>query len=104
MNPANHRRTPLASFLIRWLLRTLIGALAILVLSFLGDWVVFQLRGRPIEQILVNRYLATPLKGNNTEVDFEGTMQIPCSRTLYPQSGSQPCWYLRRHPTQFERP
>ncbi len=97
-------RTPLARFLIWWLVRSLLGAVALAILTYLGDWAVFMARGKPTGQVTVNRYLATPLKGNNTEVDFEGEQPVSCAGSIFPQSGMQACWYLRRHLTQFDRP
>jgi hypothetical protein len=102
-DPANSR-TPLASFLIRWLTRLVLGAICLLVAAYLCDWLIFIVRGKPAGQVVVSQYLATPIRGNNTEVDFEGSQPVSCSVALFPQAMGLPCWYLRRHPNQFERP
>jgi hypothetical protein len=86
--------------LLRWAERVFLGTVALLALLYGGDWSVFALRGRPTDRILVNSYLAVPLKGNKTEFDFQGAQAAPCARAIFPQSGMPPCWYLRRHTTQ----
>jgi hypothetical protein len=48
----------------------------------------------------VNRYLTIPLKGNKQEFDYLGSVDVPCSVSLFPQAGQNPCWQLRRHPNQ----
>lgn len=88
------------SRLLRWTERVLLGAVALLALIYGGDYVVFALRGKPVDQVTVNQYLAVPLKGNKTEFDFQGSQPQACARAIFPQGGWSPCWYLRRHTTQ----
>ncbi|MGA7136478.1 MAG: hypothetical protein WBZ14_02295 [Terriglobales bacterium] len=52
--------------------------------------------------VSVNQFLATSLKGNKTEYDFMGTVQETCSRSIFPQNGNPPCWWLKRHTSQWE--
>jgi hypothetical protein len=99
-----HPRNRLTRLLLRLLGGSLAGAALLCAIAYVGDWTVFAISGSPTEQVTVVRYLATPLKGNNTEVDFEGRQSVSCARAIFPHSGNQPCWYLRRHPTQFDRP
>jgi hypothetical protein len=87
----------------RWAERALLGILGAAILAYFLDWAVFTLRGKPLSQVAVNSYLSVPLKGNKTEYDYEGTQPIPCARALFPQAGSSPCWYLRRHTTQADK-
>jgi len=47
--------------------------------------------------------MSTPLKGDKTEYFYEGTGPVSCSESLFPQSGWQPCWYLRKHPLSSEQ-
>jgi hypothetical protein len=95
------RRTP-AQMILRWLALTILAILAAAALLFVGDYVVFFLRGKPSGQVTVTSYMAAPLKGNKTEFYYEGTGPVSCSRSLFPQNGWQPCWYLRRHPLYAE--
>jgi hypothetical protein len=50
--------------------------------------------------VTVNRYLTIPLKGNKQEFDYLGSIDAPCSVSLFPQAGQAACWQLRRHPNQ----
>jgi hypothetical protein len=65
-----------------------------------GDSALFRLRGRPQCTVTVTRYIAVPLKGNKTEYDDQGTLEVACAKALLPQAGLSPCWWLRRHPEQ----
>ena len=84
----------------RWLLRGVLVLVAAFVAVYAGDWAVFKLRGSPRSKVTVNRYLTIPLKGNKQEFDYLGTIDVPCSVSLFSQAGQSPCWQLRRHPNQ----
>lgn len=84
----------------RWSRRILVALVAGFVLLYGGDCAIYKLRGAPTADVTVNRFLTVPLKGNKIEYDYEGTAQVPCSVSLFPQGGQNPCWYLRRHPNQ----
>ncbi|WP_263350033.1 hypothetical protein [Acidicapsa acidisoli] len=94
-------RTP-GQMILRWLALTVLAILAAAALVYIGDYLVFLLRGQPLDQIVVTRYMAAPLKGNKTEFYYEGTGPASCAKALFPQNGSPPCWYLRRHPLYAE--
>ena len=64
-----------------------------------------QLRGGGLGTVAVDQFLATPLKGNKAEYDYLGTVNQPCSRTLFPHYASTwnpPCWWLQRHNTTWQ--
>jgi hypothetical protein len=84
----------------RWLIRVAIGLIAAFVALYAGDWAVFKLRGSPQSKVTVNRYLTVPLKGNKKEFDYLGTLDVPCSVSIFPQGGQSPCWQLRRSANQ----
>ena len=84
----------------RWLLRLAVVLAVGFVAVYWGDWAVFKLRGSPSGKVTVNRYLTVPLKGNKSEFDYLGSMDVPCSVSLFPQAGQAPCWQLRRNPNQ----
>jgi hypothetical protein len=90
-------------FLLRWLGKISFVVVAAAAIVYVGDFAIFSLRGRPMDQVVVNRYLETPEKGNKTEYFFEGTGPMPCARALFTQAGAQPCWYLRRHTTYADK-
>jgi len=102
MNAQAANRTLLQTIL-RWTAFVLLGALAAAALTYLGDTVTYMLRGQPTDQITVSRYMSAPLKGDKTEYFYEGTGPMSCSKSLFPQSGWQPCWYLRKHPLAAEQ-
>jgi hypothetical protein len=84
----------------RWLIRVLIVLVAAFVLTYLGDLVLYKLRGSPQSTVTVNLFQTVPLKGNKEEYDFLGSQQQSCSESLFPQAGLSACWQLRRHPNQ----
>ena len=46
------------------------------------------------------RLLAIPDKGNKIEYQIDAVRpeeDVPCSRTLFPHAGRNPCWYVSRH-------
>ena len=86
--------------LLRWLLRGMVIAAAAFVATYAGDWAFFKLRGSPLSTVTVNRFVTIPLKGNKQEFDYQGTSDVPCSVSLFPQGGESPCWRLRRNTNQ----
>jgi hypothetical protein len=89
-------------FLGRWLLRIAVSFAAATLAAFALDWTVYKFRGSPQSQVAVNRFLSVPLKGQKTEYDFLGTASVPCVIALFPHGGETPCWYLQRHPNQWD--
>jgi hypothetical protein len=87
-------------WLVHWLLRVIVVLTVAFVAAYGGDWAVFKLRGSPTSKVTVNRYLTIPLKGNKQEFDYLGTIDAPCSVSLFPQAGQSACWQLRRNPNQ----
>jgi hypothetical protein len=85
-------------FLLRWLLRVVVVMAAAFVLVYGSDSFVYRLRGSPQSKVTVNRYVAIPEKGRKTEFDYLGTVDQPCSVSLFSQGGESPCWQLRRNP------
>jgi hypothetical protein len=79
--------------------------LAIAVLVWVLDWAVFTVRaarGSGFDTVQVEEYLSTALKGNKQEYDYMGTVPVTCARALFPHGGASPCWWVRRHTTQWE--
>ena len=84
----------------RWLWRIVLTAIVGFMAVYVGDWLVFKLRGSPQSKVTVNHYLTVPLKGNKQEFDYLGSADVPCSLSLFSQGGLSPCWQLRRNPNQ----
>jgi hypothetical protein len=86
--------------LIRWIRIIVLGVVAFGVISFGLDWTIFHLTGSPKSAFTVHHFVSAQLKNNKQDMDYTGSEEVPCSLTIYPQSGLTPCWYLRRHTNQ----
>jgi hypothetical protein len=79
-------------------------AVALLVI-YAADWAVARVRvarGTAFGVVTVHQLLATPLKGQKEEYDYMGDAAMPCTRSIFPQAGNPPCWWLARHTTVWE--
>jgi len=90
----------------RILRSALLAALALLLLTYVGDSLWFQIRlhyhaaGPVTGSVHRIRLLAVPIKNN--KVDYEIDSQkpeedVPCVHSLFPHAGMSPCWYVTRH-------
>jgi hypothetical protein len=86
--------------MMRWLERMLVVSVVGFVAVYAGDWTIFKLRGSPHSKVTINRYVTIPLKGNKQEFDYLGSVDVPCSVSLFSQAGQSPCWQLRRNTNQ----
>ena len=89
----------------RWLGQAIGMVLVLAAILYAGDWIVLRIRvarGTAFGTVEVNQFLAIPLKGNKVQYDFTGTVQETCSRSIFPQKGNPPCWWLERHTSQWE--
>ncbi len=90
---------------MRQLGRLLIVLGCLLVVLYVGDFLVLEYHaahGTGYSTVEVTQFLATKLKGNKTEYDMMGTSEETCTRTLFPQKGYPPCWWLQKHTSQWE--
>jgi hypothetical protein len=87
-------------WLMIWVQRVVVVLLVAFVATYAGDWALFKLRGSPQSKVTVNRYVTVPLKGNKQEFDYLGSIDMPCSVSLFEQAGQSPCWKLQRNPNQ----
>ena len=87
--------------MMRWLRWIVVALFAATVATYAGDWLVFNLRHSPASKVTVSHFLSAPLKNNKQELDYLGSEDVPCSLSLFPQGGHNPCWYLRRHTNQI---
>ncbi len=80
--------------------QVLVGVVA---LVWLGDYGAVRMRGEAaFGTVPVHRFLTTSLKGQKAEYDFLGNDSVRCSRSMFPQRGSEPCWWVTRHTTVWE--
>ncbi len=85
--------------------RALIFAAATLAVLFVGDWAVLRVRithQTGFSTVRVDHFLAESMKGNKEEYYFTGTTNQTCVRSIFPHVSDAPCWWLRRHTTQWE--
>jgi hypothetical protein len=84
--------------------RVLLIAGASLLVLYLGDYISIAYRipqGRPqFGSVEVQKLLAVPQKNHKTEFIADPPEPQQCVRSLFPQLGLSPCWYLARHATQ----
>jgi hypothetical protein len=86
----------------RWTLRALVAFAALTLVTYAIDLAVYRLRGSPHSTVAVSQFMSIPLKGQKTEYDYLGSATVPCAEALFPHGGEDPCWHLRRNPTQWE--
>lgn len=101
-----HEASPREARIIRTLVRSALALLVAALLVYPADWGVWRLRmafGSGMDSVRVSQFTVAELKGNKEEYYPDGSAQVACSRSLFPQGGSDACWWLRRHPTAIER-
>lgn len=81
----------------RWIERILVALAIAFAALYGGDWALWHLRGTPQKKITVNRVIEVPLKGNRQEFDDQGTVELSCTESLFPQAGLAPCWRVPRN-------
>ena len=88
--------------ILRWLRRVAVGLLVTAALLYIGDSIVLHMRasrGRGFDAVQVDRFMVTPLKGGKAEYDFLDRGDVQCARSIFPQMGYSPCWWVRQHTT-----
>lgn len=93
-------------FVLRMLARGLAGTVVLALLAYPLDWTVWRLRvaaGGGMGKVAVSHFVVAELKGNKEEYYSDGTVTVDCSRSLFPEAGSGPCWWVARHPEVFDR-
>jgi hypothetical protein len=89
----------------RMLGRALVYFAGALALFYAGDWGVLEVRiahQTAFSTVQVDQFLASPLKNSKEEYDYMGTVAQPCVRSIFPHAADVPCWWLKRHTTQWE--
>lgn len=91
------------SLIWKWTRRVIVSVIAALIVLYLGDMAVYNLRGSPQGHVHVNQSLVVPLKGNKQEYDYLGASDVPCSVSIFSQDGEDACWILRRNQNKSTR-
>jgi hypothetical protein len=88
----------------RVFLGIVVFVMGITILALAVDLGVFRLRvlahRDPYGSVVVSHYYAVLLKNGKTQFIFDPPAPETCVNALFPHSGMQPCWYLKRHPEQ----
>ena len=83
---------------------TVLFLLGTALLMFGADFGLFRVRVAanrdPYGSVVVRRTYAVLQKNGKTQFIFDPPAPENCVNALFPHSGMQPCWYLRRHPEQ----
>ena len=94
----------------RLILRGLWWIIVIAAGFWAADWLIWQgrnLGGNGYGSVNVDRFVVAPLKNHKEEYYPDGAIQIRCTRSLLPegipQVGGKPCWWVQRHPVDFDR-
>lgn len=97
MTPAHNLRDKLR----RGFMAILLSVLAVAVLTFGVDFLIFRIRVATNHDaygsVTVNHYYAVLQKNGKTQFIFDPPQQELCVHALYPHADALPCWYLIRH-------
>jgi hypothetical protein len=74
----------------------LLGAALLYVVDF-AVWRARVAAGGGMGSVTVDMYTVADLKGGKEDYYANGTVALPCTKSIYPQEGSNPCWWVERH-------
>jgi hypothetical protein len=88
--------------------RIFLGAVLLILgsaaLVYVVDFAVLRIRvatnRKPYGSVMVNHITAVLQKNGKTQFIVDPPQPQTCVHSLFPHSGSQPCWYLSKHPDQ----
>ena len=87
-------------FVFMMVLRGIGIVLLIAAILYPLDWAIWRVRvarGGGMGSVMVRMYTAAGMKGGKLDYFPNGTVAEPCRRSLYPQEGNNPCWWVERH-------
>ncbi len=90
----------------RFLANVVMWVVAASALVYVGDWGIWRVRvasGGGVGNVTVGMMQVASMKGNKEEYFPDGTEVVHCSKSLLPQTGAGPCWWVEQHRTVFER-
>ena len=73
---------------------------ALVIIFYIGDYIVVKLRTNPTGTCQVTKLYAVPQKDGKTEYETGDPETQTCANSIFPHLGYSPCWYLKRHKTQ----
>jgi hypothetical protein len=77
-----------------------VGLVGLAAFVYAADDLWARLRGRPVEQMKVDRYYTALNHWNQVEYSLGTPITQTCVDAMLPHFGYVPCWYLRRHTLQ----
>lgn len=83
--------------LISYVMRGCLALAGLAALLYGVDDVSARLRGKPVDQIKVDRFYAAMNRWNQIEYSIGAPYTETCVEALLPHFGHEPCWYVRRH-------
>jgi hypothetical protein len=87
--------------LVRGFLGLIGAAVVIYVLDAIQIRVRLSLGGSQKAYDTVTVLYESPMKGNKLEIYADSPETQTCARSLFPQMGYSPCWYVRSHAVQM---
>ena len=81
-------------------LKICLALAALCALLYGVDDVSARLRGKPTEQMKVDRIYSAVNHWNQVEYSVGTPEMQTCVDALLPHFGYMPCWYLRKHPIE----
>jgi len=90
----------------KMLFRAVLGLLLMAAVLYVADYAVWRSRvaaGGGMDQVEVDLFTVAELKGGKEDYYPQGTAMVPCSKTIYPQGGNNPCWWQTRHREKITR-
>jgi len=82
--------------------RAAIASVGLLLVIYIGDYLVLRARSHPYDTVTIQNYYAVPRKDGRTEYMLEEPVNQTCAHSLFPHSGFAPCWYLSRRTEKRE--
>jgi hypothetical protein len=73
---------------------------ALLILLYIGDYIVVRLRSDPTATVEVTKLYAVLQKDGKTQYEEGDAETQTCVNSIFPHLGYSPCWYLRKHKLQ----
>jgi hypothetical protein len=87
-------------FAFKMVFRAVAGLLLVAAVLYLVDFAVWRVRvarGGGMGSVVVDLYTVADLKGGKEDYYANGTVSMPCSKSIYPLAGNNPCWWVKRH-------
>jgi hypothetical protein len=84
--------------------RVVLGFVGALAAVYAVDWGVLQVRvarQTAFSTVQVDQFIAASIKGNKQDYYDAGTATETCVRAIFPHASNPPCWWLKRHTTQW---